>query len=109
MGLNRQLARLARVATPSTTTIITSVDHDLRKLGLNVAREPDHVAEMLKLCLQKICELQASLENEEDVHDPEAAGYFACAVETLRFSLSAHGLPPDHPMVKSITEKILRE
>ncbi|KAJ8957143.1 hypothetical protein NQ314_006601 [Rhamnusium bicolor] len=50
---------------------------------------------------------RANLENE-DVHDPEAAGYTACAMETLRF-LSAQGLPPDHPMVKAITERLLRD
>lgn len=71
-------------------------------------RESDRVTEMLKLCLQKICELQADLENEENMRDPEAAGYTACALETLRF-LSDHGLPPDHPMVKEIAEKLLRD
>ncbi|KAJ8923056.1 hypothetical protein NQ315_001605 [Exocentrus adspersus] len=73
----------------------------------NRAAEPDHVTEMLKLCLQRICELQADLENEEEMPDPEAAGYTACAMETLQF-LSAHGLPPDHPMVRSLKERLLR-
>lgn len=59
---------------------------------------------MLKLCLQKICEMQAELE-EAATHDPEVAGYTACALETLKF-LSDHGLSPDHPMVKGITEKL---
>ncbi|XP_023313149.1 uncharacterized protein LOC111693180 [Anoplophora glabripennis] len=72
------------------------------------ARESDRVTEMLKLCLQKICELQADLENEENMRDPEAAGYTACALETLRF-LSDHGLTPDHPMVKGIAERLLRD
>ncbi|KAJ8948423.1 hypothetical protein NQ318_007946 [Aromia moschata] len=66
---------------------------DNKRIRHHRAREPDHVTEMLKLCLQKICELQASLEADDEVHDPEAAGYAACAMETLRF-LSAHGLPP---------------
>jgi len=40
---------------------------------------------MLKLCLQKICELQAELETEaDDAHDPEVEGYAACATETMR-------------------------
>lgn len=68
-------------------------------------REQDNVTEMLKLCLQKICELQAEMDNEE-VHDPEAEGYAACAMETMRF-LSAQGLPPEHPMVKALSEKLL--
>ncbi|CAH1989495.1 unnamed protein product [Acanthoscelides obtectus] len=58
---------------------------------------------------RKICELQAELEHEDAVpHDAEAAGYSACALETLRF-LSAQGLPHDHPMVKRIREKLLKE
>lgn len=68
----------------------------------------DHVTEMLKLCLQKVCELQAEIERNEQVHDPEAAGYAACAMETIRF-LSSQGLPPDHPVVKSLTEKLLQD
>lgn len=67
-------------------------------------RTSDHVTEMLKLCLQKICEMQAELE-DETTHDPEAAGYTACALETLKF-LADHGLPSDHPMVKGIREKL---
>lgn len=76
-----------------------------------------HVTEMLKLCLEKICELQAELECTEnvennenlivDVHDPEAAGYTACAMEALRF-LTAQGLPSDHPMVQHLKERLLR-
>lgn len=62
---------------------------------------------MLKVCLQKVCELQADLERSTDeIHDPEAAGYAACALETIRF-LSSQGLPPDHPMVKGLAEKLL--
>nr|CAI5866868.1 unnamed protein product [Callosobruchus analis] len=64
---------------------------------------------MLKLCLQKICELQSELESEETLpHDAEAAGYAACALETLRF-LSSQGLSHDHPVVKRIREKLLKE
>ncbi|CAH0563375.1 unnamed protein product [Brassicogethes aeneus] len=66
------------------------------------------VTDMLKLCLQKICELQAEINDEENVHDAEAAGYAACAVETLRF-LTNQGLPPSHPMVKTLTEKLLKK
>lgn len=61
---------------------------------------------MLKLCLQKICEMQAELD-EDSHHDPEVAGYTACALETLKF-LSDHGLPSDHSMVKGIMEKLFR-
>lgn len=62
---------------------------------------------MLKLCLQKVCELQAELgKSEEEVHDPEAAGYAACAMEALRF-LSSQGLPPDHPVVKRLRDRLL--
>ncbi|XP_050299951.1 uncharacterized protein LOC126738591 [Anthonomus grandis grandis] len=72
-------------------------------------KDQDQVNDMLKLCLQKICELQAEMEMEEDDqhHDAEAEGYAACAVEALRF-LSSQGLPPDHPMVKALSEKLLR-
>lgn len=63
---------------------------------------------MLRICLQKICQLQAELENDVNEQDAEAAGYTACAMETLRF-LSEHGLAPDHPLVKTITEKLFRE
>lgn len=62
---------------------------------------------MLKLCLEKICEMQAELADESS-HDPEVAGYTACALETLKF-LSDHGLPPHHPIVKGITEKLFKE
>lgn len=48
--------------------------------------------------------MQAELEDDAS-HDPEAAGYAACALETLKF-LSDHGLPPEHPMVKAISEKL---
>lgn len=65
----------------------------------------DHTKELLKLCLQKICELQADLENESEMHDAEALGYSACVVETLKF-LSDNGLSSDHPMVKAITQKL---
>ncbi|XP_060522624.1 uncharacterized protein LOC132699759 [Cylas formicarius] len=72
----------------------------------NRGRNQDHVTEMLKLCLQKICELQAEMQDESEIqHDPEAAGYAACVVETLRF-LSTQGLPSDHPIVKALTEKL---
>ncbi|CAG9773611.1 unnamed protein product [Ceutorhynchus assimilis] len=75
----------------------------------NRVKDQDHVTEMLKLCLQKICELQAEMEREaETIHDPEAEGYAACATETLRF-LSSQGLPPDHPMVKMLSERLLRD
>ncbi|EFA09086.1 hypothetical protein TcasGA2_TC006806 [Tribolium castaneum] len=82
-----------------------------RKAGhrrIRHVRSRDHVTEMLKLCLQKVCELQADLERSEEVHDPEAAGYAACAMETIRF-LSSQGLPPDHPIVKGLTEKLLQD
>ncbi|XP_066140114.1 uncharacterized protein insb [Euwallacea fornicatus] len=70
-------------------------------------KEQDHVTEMLRLCLQKIAELQTELEEEpQSSHDPEVEGYAACATEALRF-LSAQGLPPDHPMVKALAEKLL--
>lgn len=40
---------------------------------------------MLKLCLQKICQMQAEMKQEdENPHDPEMEGYAACAMETLR-------------------------
>ncbi|XP_018323477.1 uncharacterized protein LOC108735812 [Agrilus planipennis] len=67
----------------------------------------DQVTELLKLCLQKVCELQEDLQRcDDEENDPEAAGYAACAMETLRF-LVAEGLPPDHPTVKTLTEKLL--
>lgn len=50
--------------------------------------------------------MQAELD-DETLHDPEIAGYTACALETIKF-LSDHGLPPDHPVVKGITEKLFR-
>ncbi|RZC38858.1 hypothetical protein BDFB_014469, partial [Asbolus verrucosus] len=68
----------------------------------------DHVTEMLKLCLEKVCELQADLERGQEAHDPEAAGYAACAMETMRF-LSAQGLPPDHPVIRGLAEKLLQD
>lgn len=59
------------------------------------------------MCLQKVCELQADLQrNEEQENDPEAAGYAACAIETLRF-LSTEGVSPDHPIVKGLTRRLL--
>lgn len=70
-------------------------------------RTSEQLTEMLKECLQKVCQLQADLQrsdNEQD--DPEAAGYAACAAETLRF-LSAEGLPPDHPVVRALAERLL--
>lgn len=61
---------------------------------------------MLKVCLQKVCELQQNLERTEDFeNDPQAAGYAACAMETLRF-LAAEGLPPDHPVVRTLSERL---
>ncbi|KAI4456110.1 hypothetical protein MML48_8g00013717 [Holotrichia oblita] len=66
----------------------------------------DQVTEMLKVCLQKVCELQQNLERTEDFeNDPQAAGYAACAMETIRF-LAAEGLPPDHPVVRTLSEKL---
>lgn len=48
-------------------------------------KNQDHVTEMLKLCLQKICQMQAEMKQEdENPHDPEMEGYAACAMETLR-------------------------
>lgn len=58
------------------------------------------------MCLQKVCELQAALEDTEQ-RDPEAEGYAACAMETLRF-LSNEGLPPNHPIVRELTNKIMQ-
>lgn len=70
------------------------------------AKNDDQITEMLKLCLRKVCELQQDLERTEDFeNDPQAAGYAACAVETLRF-LANEGLPPDHPVVKTLSEKL---
>lgn len=64
---------------------------------------------MLKLCLQKVCELQAEMEHEKNMaNDPEAAGYAACAIETLRF-LSQEGLPDDHPVILGLKEKFFSE
>lgn len=60
----------------------------------------------MKLCLQKVCELQAELDNNEQ-RDPEAEGYAACTMETLRF-LSNEGLSPNHPMVKELRERLMR-
>lgn len=58
-------------------------------------------------CLQKVCELQEELKrNDED--DAEAAGYAACAVETMRF-LEAEGLSSDHPVVKNLSERLFRD
>lgn len=72
-------------------------------------RSSTQVTEMLKACLQKVCELQASLQRTgEEENDAEAAGYAACAIETMRF-LAAEGLPPDHPVVRELREKLTRD
>ncbi|XP_030768007.1 uncharacterized protein LOC115891632 [Sitophilus oryzae] len=79
-----------------------------RRVIRHRTREPDRVTEMLKLCLQRICELQAEMNQvDEEVHDPEAEGYTACAMETLRF-LTAQGMSPDHPVVRALTDRLLR-
>lgn len=72
-------------------------------------RNPEQVTEMLKACLQKVCELQADLQRtDEEENDAEAAGYAACAVETMRF-LAAEGLPPDHPVVTGLRDRLMRD
>lgn len=63
---------------------------------------------MLKICLQKVYQLQDELERSENVRDPEAEGYAACVMETLRF-LSAQGLPSDHPIVQGLTDRLLKK
>ncbi|KAL1497687.1 hypothetical protein ABEB36_008606 [Hypothenemus hampei] len=63
---------------------------------------------MLKFCLQKILELQQEIETEDNRPDPEAEGYTACAMETLRF-LSSQGLPPNHPMIRALSDRLLRK
>lgn len=69
----------------------------------------DQVTEMLKVCLQKVCELQAELQRSDgQEHDAEAAGYAACAIEALRF-LSSEGVSQEHPMVKTLTQHLLRD
>ncbi|KAK5641700.1 hypothetical protein RI129_010247 [Pyrocoelia pectoralis] len=65
---------------------------------LNDAR----LTEMLKECLQKVCALQADLQRDDD--DPEAAGYAACAMETLSF-LSSEGVPSNHPIVRELKSR----
>lgn len=65
--------------------------------------------ELLQLCLQKVCALQEELQkSEDDENDPEAAGYAACAMETFRF-LSNEGLSPDHPVIKGLAERLMKE
>lgn len=60
-----------------------------------------------------MCELQANLEREDEAenepehYDAEEAGYEACALETMRF-LAREGLGPDHPMVKSLGQRLLK-
>ncbi|XP_031352515.1 uncharacterized protein LOC116177639 [Photinus pyralis] len=72
-----------------------------RVAGLNDAR----LTELLKECLQKVCELQADLQRDED-RNPEAAGYAACAMETLSF-LSAEGVPSTHPIVRQLKARFM--
>lgn len=69
----------------------------------------NRVTELLKKCLQKVCELQADLARDsDDEDDAEAAGYAACAVETLKF-LASEGLAPDHPVVTGLSQRLLRQ
>lgn len=68
--------------------------------------EEERLNEMLKICLQKVCQLQEELERTENLADPEAEGYATCVMETLRF-LSTQGLPSNHPIVKGLTDKLL--
>lgn len=58
------------------------------------------------MCLQKVCELQAEIEDTAQ-RDPEAEGYAACAMETLRF-LTNEGLSQDNPIVTELTNKLMR-
>lgn len=74
-----------------------------------------HLAELLKRCLDKICELESEIlsdaenaENAENAEDAEAAGYATCLIETLKF-LSQEGLGPQHPMVQALSQKLLRQ
>lgn len=62
---------------------------------------------MLKLCLEKVCELQAEIEEQNERRDPEAEGYAACAMETFEF-LANEGLAPNHPIVKELRERLAR-
>ncbi|GLV34736.1 hypothetical protein CBL_09217 [Carabus blaptoides fortunei] len=69
----------------------------------------NRVTELLKKCLQKVCELQADLARDsDDEDDAEAAGYAACAVETIKF-LAAEGLAPDHPVVTGLSQRLLKQ
>lgn len=71
------------------------------------------VTELLKICLQKVCELQQDLAKEEESEnnpthfDAEEAGYSACALETMRF-LAREGLGPEHPMVRGLKQRLHR-
>ncbi|XP_076269556.1 insensible isoform X2 [Rhynchophorus ferrugineus] len=57
-----------------------------RRIIRHRGRDGDRMTETLKYCLQKICELQAEIQqDEEEIHDPEAEGYSVCAMETLSF------------------------
>ncbi|KAK4873919.1 hypothetical protein RN001_013279 [Aquatica leii] len=74
----------------------------------NATLNDNQVTELLKVCLQKVCELQEDLRRSDgDESNPEAAGYAACATETLRF-LTAEGIPADHPIVKELQELFTR-
>lgn len=64
--------------------------------------------ELLKVCLEKVIQLQEELRRDDDGGDARTAGYAACAVETLRF-LESEGLSRDHPVVRSLSERLFRE
>ncbi|KAK9883089.1 hypothetical protein WA026_001291 [Henosepilachna vigintioctopunctata] len=81
----------------------------LKTINRPARTEDDRLDEMLKICLQKVCQLQNELERTtEGFGDPEAEGYATCALETLRF-LSDQGLPSDHPIVRGLTDRLLRK
>lgn len=44
----------------------------------------------------------------DDENDAESAGYAACALETIRF-LAAEGYGADHPMVRGLRQRLLRQ
>lgn len=70
------------------------------------AKSDDNLNVMLRMCLEKVCELQHELNKADECEeDAQAAGYAACAMEALSF-LAREGLPQDHPMVTALTEKL---
>ncbi|KAF5302585.1 hypothetical protein FQA39_LY10203 [Lamprigera yunnana] len=71
------------------------------KRAKNAPLNDDVLKDLLKICLQRVCQLQHNLNNTGEENTAEAAGYAACAAESLKF-LTEEGIAPDHPIMREL-------